>query len=376
MRILLVSPNLWDMICFRIDLIRELRAQGHEVEIHCGSFDPQSADALTALGAKLSVAPSEALVGPHLLTTLRRSPPDALIAYTHRRIAIAAPLAAHAGVPRIVGVVTGLGRGRQSPLSLRGQLERTLFDRALRFGLRSCHATVVLNADDREELKERGLAPPPPISLVPSEGVNVHRFASPHRQPPPPGHARFLLVGRLLVSKGVPTFLEAARLVGAQCPTARFELVGPAAPRHPDRLSTETMRALTSDRTVQWRGLRTDMPEVYAGADVFVLPSVAEGRSMAMLEAMAAGLPVLTTRAPGCRDTITDGVHGLLAPAEDPHALADNMLALLRDPGRAHRMGQRAHQHVLEHHDASVILPQLLERLLGGRNIESPGRTG
>ena len=114
----------------------------------------------------------------------------------------------------------------------------------------------------------------------------------------------------------------------------------------------EEMRQLVADLglagRVHFLGQRPDIPDLLSALDIFVLPSHSEGVSLALLEAMAAGLPVIATRVGGLPEVVTDGVNGLLMPPQDPEALAQALARLLDDPALAKELGENARRHVKE----------------------------
>jgi glycosyltransferase involved in cell wall biosynthesis len=97
-------------------------------------------------------------------------------------------------------------------------------------------------------------------------------------------------------------------------------------------------------------GQRRDVPDLLKAMDIFVLPSYSEGVSLALLEAMAAGRPVIATRVGGTPEVVTDGVTGLLIPPRDAAALAGALERLLSDPSMAKQLGENARRHVREHY--------------------------
>ena len=92
---------------------------------------------------------------------------------------------------------------------------------------------------------------------------------------------------------------------------------------------------------VHFLGQRPDIPDLLAALDIFVLPSHSEGVSLALLEAMAAGLPVIVSAVGGLPEVVTDGVNGLLIPPKEPEALAGALARLLDDPALAKKLGER-----------------------------------
>jgi glycosyltransferase involved in cell wall biosynthesis len=124
---------------------------------------------------------------------------------------------------------------------------------------------------------------------------------------------------------------------------------------------------------VHFLGQRQDVPDLLNAMDIFVLPSYSEGVSLALLEAMAAGLPVIATEVGGLPEVVTDGQTGLLIPPRDAAALAGALTRLLGDPDCARRLGANARDQVREHYsldrlgrEINAIYEELAEKKFGG----------
>ena len=144
-------------------------------------------------------------------------------------------------------------------------------------------------------------------------------------------------LGRLHSQKGFSDLLTALAQVRRRIPSVRLFLAGDGELRAD--LEAQS-RSLGLSEAVTFAGVRTDVPEILAALDVFVLPSLWEGMPNAVLEAMAAGLPVVATAVGGIPEVVVDGVTGLLVPPRDPDGLAQAIECLLRDPGLRRKMGQ------------------------------------
>ena len=125
---------------------------------------------------------------------------------------------------------------------------------------------------------------------------------------------------------------------------------------------------------VHFLGPRPDVPDLLNAMDIFVLPSYSEGMSLALLEAMAAGLPVIATAVGGTPEVVTDGENGLLIPPRDAEALAGALERLLADPALAQHLGANARAHVREHfsldrlgREINRIYGELVKQKFGGR---------
>ncbi|MCE8419826.1 glycosyltransferase [Rhodovulum sulfidophilum] len=183
-------------------------------------------------------------------------------------------------------------------------------------------------------------------------GVEPGRY---RRDPAPatgPATARELLfVGRLAAVKGVPLLLEAMARLGPEHPGARLTLIGDGPERA--RIEAEAARLGLGTRVV-FAGYRSqeEVAGALARSDLFVLPSFAEGVPVVLMEAMAAGLPVVATRIAGIPELVEDGVSGLVVDPGSATALTAAIGAVLADPETAARMGAAGRERVCAGFDA------------------------
>ena len=166
-------------------------------------------------------------------------------------------------------------------------------------------------------------------------------------------------VGRLTAIKQHGLFLEAAALIAAREPSTVFLIAGDGELR--GELEEHT-RALGLETRVTFLGWRRDLTTIYAASDVFLLTSRNEGTPVAIIESLAAGVPVVSTDVGGVGDVIGSEGLGLLAPSGDARALADRVLELLADPARRRSMGARARESVTRRYTLDRLVDDV-ERL-------------
>jgi len=167
------------------------------------------------------------------------------------------------------------------------------------------------------------------------------------------------IVARLVPIKAHEVFLEAAVRVRDAEPSTTFLIVG-------DGERRDELEAMAHDlglqRSIRFLGWRGDMRSVYADLDVVALCSNNEGSPVALIEALAAARPVVSTRVGGVPNVVEDGVSGLLVPPRDPEALADGILSVLRNPDKAAAFGQAGRGAVYPRHASSRLVADV-ERL-------------
>lgn len=165
-----------------------------------------------------------------------------------------------------------------------------------------------------------------------------------------------LFVGRLAPQKDPETLLSAWRLVN---PSGERRLLIAGSGPMAATLQAECERQRLQG--VEFLGSQADMPSLYRRASVFVLPSLSEGCSNALLEAMASGLCPVATEIPGNVDVVANDQNGLLFAPGDVAQLAAALQSVLEDPERRRRLGDEARRHVLANHDLDVVAAKYLD---------------
>ena len=171
-------------------------------------------------------------------------------------------------------------------------------------------------------------------------------------------------VGRLVREKGVEELLKAMGQVIEAIPEAKLLIVGDTLASDRDRRTTERLQELIQrnnlEAVIKFTGFREDIPELLASMDLFVLPSHREGMPRSILEAMAAGKPVVATNIRGCREEVVHGETGYLVPVNDPCKLANAIIEIMSDKMLAERMGEAGRQRAIEFFDEAQILQKQL----------------
>lgn len=297
----------------------------------------------------------------HLQRLMRRIQPDHVLGYTIKPVIYGSLAALLARVPRRFALITGLGyafQGQEDGSDSRGLL-RSLVQRLYGLALRGTHKVFFQNPDDQALFRSMGiLQPAAPSCVVNGSGVDVAQYAV----APLPSAPRFLLIARLLGDKGVREYAEAARRVRARHPEAVFSLVG-WIDENPDAIKQQELDAWVADGTVDYHGRLSDVRPAIAGCSVYVLPSYREGTPRTVLETMAMGRPIITTDAPGCRETVVDGDNGFLVPVKAVDELAAAMLRFIEEPELAARMGARSRQIAEEKYDVHRVNAVMLKEM-------------
>jgi len=270
------------------------------------------------------------------------------------------------GLPGVVNAIAGLGFVFTSDHP-QARAIRPLVRLVFRLLLNRRHAiTIAQNPEDRAVLIASGVRNGERLVLIRGAGVDLACF---RREPEPGGLPRILFASRLLRDKGLDTFVEAARLVRARGVPATFVLSGAPDPESPSSVSAGDVAAWEHEGAIEYLGRQSDMAAVLAGCHVVALPTrYGEGVPKILLEAAAAGRPIIATDWPGCREVVRDGINGLLVAPGDAAALAEAMVRLIQSPGLREEFGRAgrliAEQEFAEHRIFGEVL-EVYQRLAG-----------
>lgn len=293
-----------------------------------------------------------------LIAVFRREQPDLLHQIALKPILLGGLAARMSGVKRIINAVVGGGYVFTSSSTLIHAI-RPVVRLALRFLLNPPGSRVIFeNRDDLSAFVQARQVRAEDARLIRGAGVRIDLYRVKSATATTP---LIMLPARLLWDKGVGEFVEAARLLRGQGAQARFALVGDIDPGNRASIAPSILNQWKEEGIVELWGFRQDMPAVLAETNIVCLPSYREGLPKALLEAMAAGLPCVTTDVPGCREAVRDGENGWLVPPRDSAALAQALLRLIQDPGLCRQMGLRGRERVLAEFSSSLICRQTLK---------------
>jgi glycosyltransferase involved in cell wall biosynthesis len=370
-----------------ISLTRRLESGGYDTRLIRGRESPSEGN-MDYLAAELGVAPTlvrwmrrdpgpgDLLALAALVRLLRRDRPD--IVHTH---------AAKAGTLGRLGALLAFPRASRRPVlvhtfhghSLTGYFSgRTagFYRMVERVLARRTDTLVAVSAEVRDDLVGLGVADAEKFVVVPlgfelgaftdDSGRQAQRAALRREWGLAGDDEVVALVARLVPIKRVDRFLRVARIL-AERPRARFVVVGDGELR--DELTASEVAAELGSKLV-WAGFRRDMAAVCFASDVVMLTSDNEGTPVSLIEAQAAGVPVVATDVGGVRSGVLDRVTGMLAGVEDVNGLAAAVAGLLDDRERASEMGVRGREHVRQTYAMARLvrdLTALYDRALGLR---------
>lgn len=326
-------------------ITRALIARGDDVWVV--SFEPENDREFQKAGARLvrppfwfhPINPTDPFLILYFQRLCRKEKFDLVATHTSKGGFIGRLSARLAGVPNIVHHAHGFSFNRQL-----GAGSRRFYIFLERLAARSGDLIISVNELQRQMAIEFGVDAPDRICTV-HNGIDLRPFLRANRDA-----ARAKLgfngatpvigaIGRLEEQKGLVYLIRAFPLILRQTPSAHLVVAGEG----PLRMELEREAAKSgAGSQIHFLGFRRDVPEMLAAFDVYVQPSLWEGLSISLIEALAAGKPIVATNIEGNREVVDDGMTGLLVPASDPEATARSVNELLGSPGFARTLGLNA----------------------------------
>ncbi len=335
------------------DLTRGLLARGYKVSARYSTPGP-IAEEINSMGVPVKRLHRLGRIDPILLLRIwreiRRERPD--VVHTHLfKSDFHGRLAARlAGVPVVVSTLHNCHNWARNPV-----LGRT-------YGLTARFADEIIAVSDevRDHAVRYAHLDEKKVTTIPN-AIPIERFMDAKELGPAirqefgiPADAPVLgIVARLTGQKDHENFLHAAALITEKAPRTRFLIAGEG----PLRASlADLAAALDLAEVVYFTGARKDIPAIYGALDMLVFSSLWEGLPVALLEGMAAGLPVVATEVGGIPGVLEHGVSGIIVPPSDPDALAAACLKLINNPALGLQMGRAGFAHVKAHYSIDAMV--------------------
>jgi len=284
-----------------------------------------------------------------LVRLFQQERPDVVFGYTSKPVIYGSIAAKIAKIPHITAMVTGVGYAFTAKTA-KAKAIKQIMSVLYKIAFRCADIAIFQNGDDKAQSVSEGLVKEKKCRLVNGSGVNMELFAP----VPYPDRITFFMLSRVMYSKGIREYLEACEIVKEKYPEVRCMLLG-ACEGIQDSLSEEALLPYIERGIIEHFGETDTVSDYYRQCSVYVLPSYREGTPRTVLEAMAMGRAVITTDAPGCRETVVDGENGYLVPVRDGKALAEKMCCFIENPERIEIMGRKSLDYCRDKFDVNKV---------------------
>ena len=366
-RILYLVSEDWYFCSHRLPIARAARHAGAEILVatsvanHGGAIEGEG---FRLLPVKIERSGLNALTDLSTLWSLirlyRRERPDIVHHVALKPVLYGSLAAWIAGVPNVVNALAGLGF-----LFISDGILASLLRPVVRFSFRILFnrknsRLILQNSDDVSLFRDQIGIQAGRIDMIRGSGVDILRYQPTPEPGATPEHPVVALcVTRMLWDKGIGELVAAARLLKTRGVAITVRLVGPS-DRNPAAIDAATLDGWQREGIVDVAGPSEDIPGEYARAHIAVLPSYREGLPKSLLEAAAAGRPIVASDVPGCREICREGQTGFLVPAHSIEPLAEKLAVLASDAELRQKMGAAARKAAEEEFSEAIVIEQTL----------------
>lgn len=364
MKLVLILPKSRDIVNLRAELISLIISKGFEVVTIAPENEYKNES--EELGVKfITVNMNKNSTNilhdlkylANISRIIRKEKPSIVLNYTIKPNIYGSIASKINNVNKIYSIVTGLGyiyTTNDKKTKILRQIINSLYKVAFSWN----NKVFFQNNDDLDEFIKNKILKANKCVLVNGSGVNMTRFSITEL----PKNVSFLMIARILKNKGILEYFQAARSVKDKYPEVTFNLVG-ALEKSQDALTYADIKPYIDDGSIKYHGETKDVRPYISAATVYVLPSYREGTPRTVLEAMSMGRPIITTDAPGCRETVVDGLNGFLVPVKDSIALAEMMGWFITNKAAILKMGKASHQLCRDKFDVCKVNKVILRHL-------------
>jgi len=363
MRVAIVLNTSWNIFNFRMNFVRALQAQGHEV--HTIAPVDEYTHLLTEAGCihhpvKMDSRGANPIKDSALIAELffiyRRVKPDIILHYTIKPNVYGTLAASMLGIP-VINNVCGLGT-----VFLKDNIVSAIAMLLYKISFRFAGKVFFQNPDDLKLFLDKKLVPSKAVDILPGSGIDLKRF-----HPTPFKRNKkftFLLISRLITDKGVIEYINAVRKLKDNGIDAHFQVLGAKDPLHKRGIQLDVIQEWIDSGTIEYLGTTNDVRDFISNADCVVLPSYREGTPRTLLEAASSSKPIIATDVPGCNHVVKDDFNGFLCRLKDADDLAEKMkrMAGLADE-KLKTFGKNGRAKMEAEYDESLVINKYLAAL-------------
>lgn len=357
----------WYIYNFRKNLIKELQNNGYKVVAIAPNDDYSSK--LEELGCEyyrleMNSKSKNPLYDLDLMMRMRKVlshvKPDILLNFTIKPNVYGSMAARTLGI-KCINNVAGMGT-----LFTDGFFSKTVLKTLFRISQLKVSTVFFQNPDDLRELTKTNIINRNKASLLPGSGVNLTQFSYSPLVEKEHDHVNFLLLARMIYPKGIVELVKAAKLLHKKGYTNfHIQLLGELGINNPQAISEEELKEICSPSFVSYLGKTDDVQSKIINSDAVILPSYyREGTPKSLLEALGIGRPIITTKMPGCKETVIDGVNGFLCEPISVEDLADKMEQFLRmSYVEKLKMGEESRKLAEDKYDERIVIRSYMEAI-------------
>lgn len=294
-----------------------------------------------------------------LFKLYRQENPSFVLNYTIKPVIYSSLAAKLAGISSTNSFITGLGYVF-TDRSRKAKTLKNIVNFLYKLALRGNNKVFFQNPDDLNEFLQRKLIKDDQAELINGSGVNLKTFYPTNG---PKIKSSFVFIGRLLKDKGIFELIEAIKMIKKTSNDCHFYICGSLDESNPNSLSKDQLAKLIDKNLFAYVSHVNNVADFLKDKEVFILPSYREGTPRAVLEAMAMGMPIITTDVPGCRETTKNNINGFIIPPKNSNALYEKILTFIEHSDLISKMGNQSLQVAKEKYDVEKVNQSIIRKI-------------
>lgn len=376
-KIMVITPHTPSLMWFRIDMMIDFRNRGYEVTAVGQESAEKWKEKFEQYGIHYQNIPIvrnglNPFRDIHTIKALKKLfcevKPQKVFLYQAKAVVYGSIAAKNNPDIEIYSLISGLGSVFRGT-SLKSRFLKYILKCEYFYALKKNTAVMFHNPDDMRQFQLWKIVSGSICKLVHGSGVNMNKFQYSEL---PDVSASFLMVARIIRDKGVIEYLEACRTIKQKYPFIECMLVG-SFDSNPSALKKEELEPYLP--YIKYYGEQADVVPFIQKCTTFVLPSYHEGLPKSVLEAMSMGRAIITTNAPGCRETVVEGENGFLIPIKNATRLAERMEYIVLHPEQQQKMGEKSREIIEEKYDVKKVNEEIAQ-IMHLDNINTGGCNG
>lgn len=366
MKICIVTSHAESIFWFRFDFINELISRGYDVIVVGPSINSETMAKFkdnTLKYIEYSVVRNgknpfrDILTLISLIKIMRLEKPDSLFLYNAKAVVYGNIASLFIRKIKVYSLIAGLG----SLIRSEKKLNFTKLILSIQYWVVGLISTKVFchNNDDKKYLNKHIKISDKKLFVFAGSGVDIKKF---YYTTIPSNEFTFLFIGRLLLDKGLKEYLLACEKLKMEYPMIKCIVVGDF-DTNPTSIKKDEFDKFINNGTIEYYGYSSNVDKYYRMCNVFVLPSYHEGRPKTILEAMSSGRAIITTDAPGCRETIINNEHGYIVKTRDVNDLLRAMRKMVENPSQTKIMGDNCRQWAVNNYDVNIVNSKMIKEM-------------
>lgn len=366
-KIAIISNVSGSLINFRGELIKEWINMGYKVYAFAPKFkvdDKKKLKSINAIPVRYELNRSglnpfkdlKSIIS--LYNNLKKINPAYIYGYTIKPVIYSSLISNFLNLKGMYSMITGLGYAFKG-INFKEKIVNKIAIFLYKISLKNNTKVFFQNPDDMNLFIKKDLINKEKTFLVNGSGVDIEKY---YKSKPNVDNISFLIMARLLKSKGIKEYIEAAKIIKNNYPNVEFNILGSPG-KGPDALNMDYINQAHEEGIINYLGRKPDVRPYIAQSSVYVLPSYREGTPRSVLESMSMGKPIITTNVPGCRETVIDGENGFLIPVKDHITLADKMKYFIENKSKIIEMGKKSRKIVKEKYDVHKVNKNIISAM-------------